>query len=835
MTNADIFNGSNMLKFCCIEIIYIKVIIMSNITRYSIIMYNVELLEENIEYIIDVLKKGIIVHLFLTNTLKDELELNEYSADTFDDAIKNKLLFLYENQEEVLDYNEIIACDNYINNQRLYNILCRKKDSEFNSDQYEIITAEEDSNYIIVSGAGTGKTTTMINRLIYLRKKRPRFTFDKVALITFTNKASRDMRERLIEVLERYYKGTKNPEYLDMMDEATRCNISTIHGFSKSIMNQYGKRIGINKNIEVKSFKYYRKKAIIEALDYLYKNHKDLYDVIKYYPHYDIEAKLLSVWEKLDNFSIDVNSLNYTVDFGDDDKNFSEIVKIVIQKAQELLEENKDYQLEISDLMKKLAFKELFHEVKNKYELIMVDEFQDSDNIQIDFVANFCSFTGANLIVVGDEKQSIYRFRGAEHTAFSTLRQSFENNNMTLKEFTMVRNYRTDGQLLKEINEIFINIDERVDRFTYKEKDYIYSFVNSDKPSKIQYISLPEYNDETADFFHDLLNNKGSEEYVAVLLRSNQDIKDFKEFCDKKSIPCRVDVSGSFYRHQAVRDFYVMIKALIESKSNSIMYSFIETPYINKRVNKEKILLENNDEISSYLSSILQQKNWSKYQNLVNEINILALIDQVVQELNPIKGYYTREYLKAKVNGRDYKKIAKIKTLEYKLNLEHLLYIVKENFSDNISSISSIQEFLKLKISTDNIVDERKPSAVYERDIIQCLTVHKSKGLEYDYVVLPKLTNKFITSKSVDVIVRNNEKNINVGFKVRLGDDEYKNSYYMDYLKDENSEIIGEEARLLYVAMTRCKRKLYLNSVGLVATEGANNWKSLIGGAKTYV
>lgn len=812
---------------------------MSKISKvyYSLILYFTEVLEDDIETIKDYIKNGITIHLFLTNTIKEELELNEYDLDIFSNEISNRLLFVYENQNQISDNNEIIAIDGKIENIELYNKLCKDKSSQFNSHQYEIITADENSNYIVVSGAGTGKTTTMINRLIYLRMKDSEFTFDKAALITFTNKASIEMRERLIAVLERYYNVTKSSKYLDMMDEATRCTISTIHGFSKKLINKYGKNININKNVKVRSFKYFRKKAIAEALNTLYLENKNLYDVIKYYPHYDIEAKLLLVWDKLDNYSIDINSQNYNLDFGSDDKNFSQIVKIVLQKAQECLEEFKDYELEIADLMKKLSYKELFLEAKGEYDLVMVDEFQDSDNIQIDFIANFCNYTGAKLMVVGDEKQSIYRFRGAEHTAFSRLREALKENKRSLNEFTMVRNYRTDSKLLKEINDIFININNKVDRFRYEEKDYIYSSVNVEKESNIQYISLPKYDLEAANFYDEILKNKESNEYVAVLLRSNSDIKEFKEFCDKNSIPCRVDTSGSFYRHEAVRDFYIMIRALIDPSSNSILYSFIETPYINKNINKEIILTESREKINEYLSDILIEKNWSKYTELVQEREILELINEIISDkkLNPIRGYYTREYLKAKANGRDAEKIAKIKTLEYKLNLEHLLYLIKDNFSDNISSIATVEQFLRLKIATDNIVDVRKPSAIYERDFIQCLTVHKAKGLEYDYVILPKLTNMFITNKDVDVIIRTNNNTVEIGYKVILGDDKYSNSNYSNYLKDEKSEIIGEEARLLYVAMTRCKKNLYLNSSGLSSTEGMNNWKSLIGGARTYV
>ncbi|NRY63822.1 UvrD-helicase domain-containing protein [Clostridium beijerinckii] len=810
---------------------------MFEMPKYALLIYYKELLEENINHIAECLRQGVIVHLFYKEIFKEKLnKLNEENTEFFELALKSNLFYIYDKQENLWDDNVVIAEDDKIINEKLYEIICNDENSEFNHHQYDIITAKENSNYIIVSGAGTGKTTTMINRLIYLKKTNPKFTFEKAALITFTNKASREMRERLLVILEKYYNVTKNPEYLDMMDEAARCTITTIHGFSKKLINEFGKSINLNKNIKVKSFKYQRKKAITSGLDYLYKNHREVYEVIKYYPLYDVEAKLLSIWEKLDNYSVDVNSINYKVDFGDDEKRFSELVKIVIKKAQEYLESNKDYEVEIADLMKKLAYKELFYDAQNKYNFIMVDEFQDSDNIQIDFVANFCHITKAKLLVVGDEKQSIYRFRGAEHTSFYRLKEKLNSYNMTVKEFSMVRNYRTDSNLLKEINDIFVYIDEKVSKFNYN--DHIYSLVNRDKESKINYISLADEYQETVDFYLDLLEeNKNNEEnsFISVLFRSNNDLKEFKKFCDKSGIPCRVDIAGEFYRHEAVRDFYIMIKALVDSNFNNIMYSFIGTPYINKEINKESILCEDSNQLSNYLKKILEEKKWGMYQNQVKEINILELIDKIILELKPIRNYYSRELLKAKINKKNYKDIAYAKTLEYKINLEHLLYLIRDNFSDNISSIFSVEEFLKLKISTDNTIDIRKPESIYEKNFLQCSTVHKAKGLEYDYVIMPKLTNPFITGKAVDVILRSDEDIAKVGFKVKLGDDEYKNSYYSDYLKDEKSEIIGEEARLLYVAMTRCKRKLFLNAAGVIGTEGQNNWKSLIGGAKSYV
>lgn len=807
---------------------------MITFPKYSVILYYPGMYVENLEYVERCLLEGVVVHLFLTNTFSEELELNEFEDKVFTLARKNNLLFVYEEQEEFSSADEIIAMDGDIRKTAIYKNICSQKDSEFNYHQYNIITAPTNSNIIVVSGAGTGKTTTMINRLLYLRKTQTNFTFEKAALITFTNKASREMREKLITLLERYFRVTRKSVYLEMIDEVSKCHISTIHGFSKKLINEHGKDISINKNIKITSYRYKRKKAITEAINTVYKQHNNLYKIIKYYPLYEVEDKLLNVWEQLDNYSIDINSPNYNVSFGEDEKDFSKLLQKTLSYAQEILEADKEYELEISDLMKKLAYKDLFKNVKDKWELIMVDEFQDSDNIQIEFVANFCKATNCDLIVVGDEKQSIYRFRGAEHTAFYKLEQFLQGSPKQHIDSKMVRNYRTEEKLLEDINKVFINIDKRVSRFNYKEEDYIYSLVNRNAKNKIEYLSFEE-NYEMVPFYSKLLDEKKDDESVAVLLRTNNDIKDFKEFCDRNSILCRVDVSGGFYRHEAVRDFYVMLKALINDSDNGVLYSFINTPYINREIDKEKILQHSTQETAAYLKDILKDKSWEDFRKKLRIANPIEVIDEIVAKLTPVRNYYEKAFYMARKNQKEYKKIAYISALDYKLNLEHLIFLIKTNFSESVASIAQIEQFLRLKIATDNKVDVRKLEDKYEKNFIQCLTVHKAKGLEYEYVVLPKLTNKFLSFKGVDVILRGRGKDITVGYKIKIDEDEYKNDFYSSSFKDENSEIIGEEARLLYVAMTRCKKRLYLNSPGLAATEGINNWKSLIGGGAAGV
>lgn len=803
--------------------------------KYSVVLNYCQLDDVSLDYIENLLLKGIVVHLFLSCDFSEELSLNEWNENIFTLAKENNLLFVYDNLSLEEYEEEVIAFDDNILNSKFYDEVCCNKDIEFNNEQYSIVTASLNTNIIVASGAGTGKTTTMINRLMFLRKTDEEFTFDKAALITFTNEASNKMREKLTALLERYYRVTKNTKYIDMISEVAESNISTIHSFARNFLSEQGKNIGINKAIKVRSFRYLRKNAITEALNKIYKENRNLYSIIKNYPIYEVENKFLKIWESLDNFSLEINSKSYTVDFGQTEEGFSELLEKTLKYANEIMDENKEINFEVSDLIKKLSNKNLLKGIEKKYKLIMVDEFQDSDNIQIEFITALCRETNSDLFVVGDEKQSIYRFRGAEHTAFYKIKENLTLSKKQLKEFNMVRNYRTDAKLLKDINDIFIDIDKRVRTFKYKPEDYIYSLVRKNVDNGIEYLALKE-DFHMVEFYSKLLEEKKEDEKVTVLMRTNDEVEEFKEFCDRNKILCRVDVAGGFYRHEAVRDFYVMLQALICENDNKINYSFINTPYIKEEVDKKKVISSfESDELKQYLSSILALSGWGKYSEEVIRTNPLVLIDKIIDGLAPVKNYYEKTLIESMKLQKKYKEIAFLKTLEYKLNLEHLVYLLKKNFSENITSIYDIEEFLKLKIATDNQEDIRRLDEAYENKFIKCITVHKSKGLEFDYVVIHNLTKQFLRKRDVEVIIRSKENVVNVGYRMNLDDNEYKNNHFTELLKDENSEVIGEETRLFYVATTRCKRKLYLNTPKLAANSTINNWQSLISGGEEHV
>ena len=796
-------------------------------------MYYSELNNEILNNIKVLLEKGIIVYLFLDFNFYEELQLNEFTSENFKYALENRFLNVYDNIQELCknSYKEgMVAYDGHIMNKEFYKSICCLRECEFNKEQYEIINCKSNSDIIVKSGAGTGKTTAMIGRLMFLRKTLEGFTFDKAVLITFTNEASKEMKERLLSLIEKYYILTKDINYLFMMDEVVRGQISTIHSFGKAIIDELGKNINITKEKKISSFVYYRKRYIEEALDEYVKTYPQDYERIKYIPLYEVVGMLNRMWNKLDNYSIDIN--NAGINFGNDENNLSNMVRFVLRKANDSFQKKKLTHLEISDIIKLLDNDKLISKIDFQYKIIMVDEFQDSDNVQIKFIYNLSEKLKANLFVVGDEKQSIYRFRGAEHTAFTKLSTLLRSSKKELHEFSMLRNYRTKANLLAEIDKLFCDIDRRVSRFNYKEEDRIYSLVDKNKEEKIQYINFNE--EEQQVFLKELLNNKKDEEEVVVLVRNNSDVFDIKYLCDNAAIPCIVEAAGGFYRHEAVRDFYIMVCSLIYSWDSRVKYSFVKSPYINCNLDKEKIISligEDENELIDYLNSILQEHQWNDFAERMYMENPLILIDKIIENFKPEEGYYNNLLSKFKGSYENYENRAMAMAVEYKLNLDHLVYELKKNFSDKMSSLQELESFLRIKISTDNTIDARKINKNLQQGVIKCMTVHKAKGLEFDYVVVPRLNNKFNVKRSLNVIINDNSTDdLLMGFSMRLGEEEFKNDIYSYLLKNEQSEVIGEEARLLYVALTRCKKRLFINKTDISCNTSINSWHSLISG-----
>lgn len=793
--------------------------------KYSIVIYKKELDRETENIITSYLKEGVIVYLF-TNVRVNKNELN---IDMLY-AIDNMFLILINT---INDYFQegIKAIDSKVLDEKFYNNVCKVKNNEFNSEHYEIVHSSVDDNILIRAGAGTGKTTAMINRILYLKHINRYLNLSEIILITFTNEATIQMRERLIRKIESYYNLTKNNKYLQWLDEVANMNIKTIHSFARDILEKQGEHLGFFDNFKITTFKFTRQKLIEKYIEE-FKNSSEgsIYSKYERIPQYQLIKKIIAIMEKLDNFAVDINAINYNVYFGEDESGFNKMIEFIIKNVSMELEKIKQEtnSWEINDLIKKLPTLQFNSNIDLNIKVLMVDEFQDTDKIQVDFISWIVESSNAKLFVVGDEKQSIYRFRGADYTAFEQLKEKYSQISVEdIKEFNLVRNYRTNKNLLSNIDNWFMNISDKVDRFNYEEKDRIYSLKNSEDKNEICIQNL-EQKSSRAELIKRIIEKKKEDEEVCILVRTNSDVKDIKELCERERIPCEISSTGDFFRSESVRELYIMLKSLINKNDNGSMYSLLNSSYNSENINKKELIENisiNNSEINSYLKLQLKKIKWDDYIRRSMIESPINLIEEIINKIKPEKNYYKK--MIKKFNKLE----AKVMATEYKMNLDHCLFLIRKNFNGNVATLNTIENYLKINIQTNDVESKKKISDTYKKNFVKCMTIHKAKGLEYDYVILPLTSHEFIShNRDFDLIITRDEfENVNIGYKIILGNDykEVINNIYLQTKYDEKEEIIGEETRLFYVALTRAKKELYIHKKSITSSY-INSWMALI-------
>ncbi len=793
--------------------------------KYSISIYANKLDIQIVSKITKYIKKGITVYLFTNEKIENDKLTKELEY-----AIKNYFLVIIKIYESFKN-EKIITIDNKIIDNEFYKTICKNKENEFNNQQFEIVHSKVDANILIKAGAGTGKTTAMINRILFLKHINRYFKLNEVVLITFTNEACIQMRERLIKRIEVYYKLTKNNEYLKWLDEVANMRIKTIHSFARDILERHGEHLGFYNNFKITTFKHKRYKLIEKYIEE-FKNSEQghIYNEFERIPQYKLIKQIVSIIEKLDNFAVDMNSVNYAVNFGSDTSGFNIMIEYIVKNVSKELEEVKKQtnSWEINDLIKKLPNLEFKSGHNLDFKILMIDEFQDTDKVQVDFISWIIENSNTRIFVVGDEKQSIYRFRGADYTAFEQLKENFNQISIdTIDEFSLTRNYRTDKSLLSNIDEWFVDIGNRVDRFNYNESDRIYSLKNNEIESEIEICDLELYKSKT-DLIKEILEKKSQDEELCVLVRRNSDVEDIKNLCDDNNIPCEVASTGDFFRCEAVRELYIMIKSLICKNDNKVIYSLLNTSYSDINIRKIELLKNiafDNDNMNSYLKSYLEELQWDKYLKKSIVESPINLIEEIIKETKPEIKYYKNKL-------RKFSKLdAKVMATEYRMNLDHCLFLIRKNFSGNVATLNSIESYLRINMNTNDVESIKKANQTYKKNFVKCMTIHKAKGLEFEYVILPETTHEFISKRrNLEVIIdRDKFYNINIAYKIILGDDlkTVSNDLYKELNFDEKQEIIGEETRLFYVALTRAKKELYVHKKNITSSY-INSWMTLI-------
>lgn len=779
------------------------------------------------------LRDGIKV--IIINTKRNNDFINTKLGSDIKDAEESGFLSIHESKGEL---KEFVIEDGKIRFSwdEIDSII--KNVPTFNINQYRVEHAPIDYEDVILvqASAGTGKTTVMVDRVMFLLDTIPDLRPKDITMVTFTREAAKHMREKIIEKIVSKYEQTGSLRYLQIMEEACEMQISTIHSFFKKVIQKKSLDLGYGTNLSIRSFTHEKKVILRDVINELFTTNNGLKD--RNIPIYRYRDLAFECWEKLEEkgyFEKDIENIH----FGNDDSHISYSLKIIIQNAVKQYEKLKreENAISISDFNKETEELQKIDKSSNisgfNTKFLFIDEFQDTDNSQINSIAWLRRNMHCQLFVVGDVKQSIYRFRGADERAFNQLLDVIrrtEKGTCRNRDFELFQNYRTSNDILIELNKVFQywmqegwlpeSKEARLGKDFSGDIEYK-DYMNEDnlKPQLME--SLKEELDQPSDDDNPL--------DICILNRRNSEVKKIVQWCQEVKIPCVAQVDGGFYQEPAVLDVYHLLAALLYPRDTARRYNYLMTSYSAKMPCLSDIsnCCGNEKALHIYLQGLSDLNHWNEMQRQMSRRPFFQLMREIIEREKPAHRYYLHQKYnlihKNNFKEHDAETQASYERDTYNLNLNKLMQIFYDTFKSEYSSFWSAYNLLKMRCSTDSQEDSVYPdlSKGKKGAIIQVMTVHKAKGLEFDTVVMPFLNTSFWQdllssskiSKNIDFNFNNTDGKLSLGWFLYYPQardvQKYHNDYYDKNKKEEHNAVFRDEARILYVGLTRAKRRLY--------------------------
>jgi len=610
---------------------------------------------------------------------------------------------------------------------------------DLNAKQLEAVKIEE-MPILVIAGAGSGKTKVLTNRiayLIYQKKVNP----NNILAVTFTNKAAQEMKDR-VKLLSKDISNSKLIQGLWM---------GTFHAICARILRQDIESLQYDKNFVIydKSDQINLVKKCLTSLDL---------DNKQYNPNV-----ISSIIDKAKNNLKDVelfesdNAISY----------FQKIVARIYKKYQKELIENNA--LDFGDLI--LLTVKLFKEIpetlesyQNKFKYILVDEYQDINLAQYQFI-KLLSNKYRNLFVVGDPDQSIYKFRGADLNNILRFEEDFPYS----KVIKLEQNYRSTQVILDGATNLIKHNKNR------KEKEL---WTSKKGGEKINCFEATNALDEALFVSQEIirLNKKEGKDFknFAILYRTNAQSRAFEEVFNKQGIPFKVVGGLRFYERKEVKDILAYLRYIHDQRDLVSFLRIINSAKLGIgkiTFNKIEDFAKNNCvNFHQALAQGLEIINISKDRKEKIKKFVLLVVEKLSEKKDKVKGsdllvelIQEIDYYKTLEAEEEFKAQSKIE------NVKELILAMQE-FEDN-NQEKSLNAFLEyVALITD--IDLYKG----EENVVTLMTLHSAKGLEFPVV--------FIT-----------------GFEEGI----FPHSRSM-----HNKEELEEERRLCYVGMTRAKERLYL-------------------------
>lgn len=412
-----------------------------------------------------------------------------------------------------------------------------------------------------------------------------------------------------------------------------------------------------------------------------------------------------------------------------------------------------------------------------------------------------------NLFVVGDIKQSVYRFRGADYRSFDELEKR-KKAGIEYKNIALQHNYRSSQAVLNEMHQLFEvwgNLKEPL--LAYEHKDELVSFGKSEYGNSnwniVKYDFTKEWHKKVREIIRKAVQTrKDDKRKVALLVRTNNQAKRMKAICDELEIATTENLDGTFFTSLAVKHFSLLLQGLLYPNEPKFLINALQTPYFNYRIPYQALLKFKGDKVS--LATFISTKSNSilqSYVSLLRKHSPMTVIQKLVYEssmFSNLQGYFEQQGLTTDT--------AKIEALRYELNFQHLMNLIEKTFSQRHLSLYVLLNWLTLQMNTNR--NENEPTIDTNLAPIVISTVHRSKGLEYDTVVLP-ITNEQYNKIQAKVFIQDRAELLpqeprGVGWQLK----NYGNNIYEELSQIETLEQKKEEVRLLYVAFTRAKQRV---------------------------
>lgn len=603
---------------------------------------------------------------------------------------------------------------------------------KLNERQKEAVLTTE-GPVLVLAGAGSGKTTVLVNRIAYMISEKHIRPWNILA-ITFTNKAAREMKDRIERLLGDTAKDMWIGTFHSVCVRILRSCIDLL-GYSrdfviydtadtKTVMKECLREL----DIDEKSF------PVRNVLSIISNAKNDLMDAATFENVYKSDYRMSIIAKIYYRYQTKLRK-NNAVDFDD-----------IILNTVKILSENPD----------------VLSKYQDKFQYILVDEYQDTNNSQY-LLINLLAQANRNLCVVGDDDQSIYKFRGANIGNIL----NFEDDYSDVQKITLDQNYRSTQNILDAANSVISNNKGRMGKSLWTS--------NGDGNKVFVYTGTNEY-DEARYIARQIkkhFDEQGSFSDCAILYRTNAQSRVIEEMLMRESVPYKVLSGLRFYDRKEIKDIIAYLRVVYNPNDDVSLARIINEPKRkigNATLEKARNIAREKE--TSLYDVISHADDYPEFKTAIKK---LLGFSEIIKSLIKLKDTVTIEDLTVRIlNDTGYMPALVMEdTTESKTRIENLgefISVITE-FEKNEETGNTLGEFLEniSLVSDIDGYDENEDSAVL-------MTIHSAKGLEFPIVFLSGL-----------------EEGLFPGMRSMESDDD-----------------IEEERRLCYVAITRAKEQLYI-------------------------